>query len=233
MGEIADLLDQAMWEMYQSLIEEGASPEEAHKRVRAVDWSRYNLFADDQAELALWEEIEEAERRETEGAADAYPGKRPSQETEEYWIHTQAPAKHRQKHMERCGKWLVFVDTENLDTAWATIRVATEKGLLGIAAKAATARPNPLARDPHTKVICVYTSDGEDRADVARVLRGLRAIGITHRPLYWKSDQDTLAGRYSRGGQRVSRWSCQDFEAPGHGETLSATALRSRRGPAA
>ena len=75
MGEIADLLDQAMWDMYVDLIEQGLSPEEAHKRVLAVDWSCYNLFAGDQAELALWEEIEEAERRETREATDAYPGK--------------------------------------------------------------------------------------------------------------------------------------------------------------
>ncbi len=49
------------------------------------------------------------------------------------------------------------------------------------------------------KVICVYTYDWTDEADVRRVRQELRALGITSKIPY-KTDDDTNAGRYSSQG---------------------------------
>jgi len=52
---------------------------------------------------------------------------------------------------------LIFVPLSLLDAVWEKIRRATEEENLGGSAKAATARQNPNATNPDTKVICVYT----------------------------------------------------------------------------
>jgi hypothetical protein len=59
MGEIADVMHQAMYQMYVDLIEEGLSPDKAYKRMLAFDRANWNPGAEDAAELA----IEVAERR--------------------------------------------------------------------------------------------------------------------------------------------------------------------------
>ncbi len=75
---------------------------------------------------------------------------------------------------------------------------------MGDSAKVATARKNPHELDPKERVICVYTYDADDYADVSRVREALREIGYT-RKLPYTMDDATLAGRYSAGG-RVSRY---------------------------
>ena len=93
-----------------------------------------------------------------------------------------------------------------IDEVWARIRDATERGLLGGSSKVATARPNPNAANPKTKVICVYTYDCADENDVMRVRTQLRQLGITARIPY-KADDDTFAGKYSkRGDKAISRY---------------------------
>ena len=106
---------------------------------------------------------------------------------------------------ERSGKWMVFVPIYDVDRAWAVIKDATEKGSLGDGSKCSTMWENAHATDRETKVICVYTYDGGDLADVRRVRAELRALGFT-RPMGWKADATTLAGVYSSPGQRVSRY---------------------------
>jgi hypothetical protein len=86
---------------------------------------------------------------------------------------------------------------------WERVKHAAKHGLLGPAAKVATAKPNPLGR-PGRHVVCVYTYDWRDEADVLRVREELRRLGITE-TIYYKSDEDTLAGRYS-GAKRVSKY---------------------------
>jgi hypothetical protein len=135
----------------------------------------------------------------------------PSQVTGDYWIYAWRHEGSYPQPTERSGKWLLFVPSEKIDAAWATIKRATEQGRLGDSAKAAAARPNALAIDAQKKVICVYTYDGDDRDDVGRVLRELRALGFGAR-LFWKADAATLAGVYSGAGRRASRYSCTDFE---------------------
>merc|ERR1719221_984407 len=89
---------------------------------------------------------------------------------------------------------------DRVDGVWKSIAAATTDGALGVAAKVST-NGKGLAgyRDPAwrgTYLVCAYTSDFRDAADVARALRGLRRAGVRHR-VYYKADIVTLAGLYS------------------------------------
>lgn len=108
----------------------------------------------------------------------------------------------------KSGKWLVFVNQENVDEVWMNIRKATEAGRLGISSKVSTAKPSPLSSDParRTHVICVYTHDWTNRADVMGVREELRKLGITNKIPY-KSDEDTLSGKYAvTGHKRIAKY---------------------------
>lgn len=48
---------------------------------------------------------------------------------------------------------------------------------------------------------CVYTHDWKDEDSVQFIRQGLRDIGIT-KPIPYKTDADTLAGRYASTGAR-------------------------------
>ena len=125
----------------------------------------------------------------------------PSQITEEYWLYAERKRGQYPKATTRSGKWLVFVPVSQVDEVWAKIRYATEDGRLGDSAKVATAKPNPNASDRSKKVICVYTYDWTDEADVL-IRDELRALGIVSKIPY-KTDRDTSAGRYARRGRRA------------------------------
>lgn len=111
------------------------------------------------------------------------------------------------------GKWLVFAPVNEVDEWWRVVRRATEDGRLGEMAKVATAASSPLTRSPHERVICVYTYDADDLADVACVLQELRRLGFRRR-LSYKSGADTLGRRYGCGtAQYVSPPGSRGFKA--------------------
>ncbi len=133
--------------------------------------------------------------------------RRPSEVTEELWIMAQ-PQASGPSASEKTGKWLLFVPVKDIDEVWTRIREATESGRLGIASKVATARHNPNARSPSTKVICVYTYSYEDEEDVMRVREELRRLGFTSRIPY-KTDEATRSGRYQvKGDRKISEYYC-------------------------
>lgn len=135
----------------------------------------------------------------------------PSKITGDYWVYADGPAVTA-AHGARTGKWLVFVPARQIDRWWELIRGATEQGLLGISAKAATARPNELAGSQRTKLICVYTSDWQDHDDVRRVLQQLRNLGVRSR-LSYKTDVATSSGVYGTGSAiYVSQPGSPDFD---------------------
>ena len=110
------------------------------------------------------------------------------------------------KSKGKSGKWLVFVDVNNIDEVWQQIKNATENGKLGGSAKVATAKQNPNATNLDTKVICVYTYDWTDEQDVRRVREELRTLGILKKIPY-KTDEDTIIGKYSvKGNKRISKY---------------------------
>lgn len=131
--------------------------------------------------------------------AKPYAERAPSSVTETAWIYAERMTGPYPPATLRSGKWLIFVPVREVDQVWATIKAATEAGRLGGCAKVATAKPRATAKDPNARVICVYTYDGSDEADVRRVREVLRELGITRRIPY-KADQDTLDGTYGVNG---------------------------------
>ena len=119
----------------------------------------------------------------------------PARMKSDYWVHAAHPNPPND-WTDRSGKWLIFVPFNRLDEKWAIIIAKeTELGRLGIAAKAATAKPNALSKNKWVKVICVYTYDSADRHDVMRVRDHLRTLGFVKK-LSYKTDQATSEGRY-------------------------------------
>ena len=130
----------------------------------------------------------------------------PSEVTEVYWLYAVRKKGTYPRPTPYSGKWLIFVNRNDIDAIWTTIKQATEEGKLGGSTKVATAKPNPYATDPKTKVICVYTYDWADEADVRRIRAELRALGITQKISY-KADADTLRDKYRvTGHQRINKY---------------------------
>lgn len=131
---------------------------------------------------------------------------KPSEVTDVYWLFAEREKGKYLSYTPRGGKWLIFVNIKDIDEVWGKIKKATEDGKLGSSAKVATARPNPNATNPETKVICVYTYDWTDKEDVKRIRDELRKLGITNKIPY-KADEDTLSGKYRvKGHTRISKY---------------------------
>jgi len=151
----------------------------------------------------------------------------PSTITDGYWVgaapnvHINYPGKFSDKekstfknidelseylNQRKIGKWLVFVDINEIDSTWQKIKKAVKEGILGIGAKAATAKPNPNASSQNEKVICIYTYNWLDKEDVFRVENALRSIGIKQ-TLYYKANSDTAGEQYkNRGDKAISKY---------------------------
>jgi hypothetical protein len=128
----------------------------------------------------------------------------PSTFDADLWIVAHGPGAGPQA-ADAGGKWLLFVDRENIDEVWAKVRQSVEAGLLGSSAKVSTALPNPMTRKPEKHVICVYTVDAEDEADVRRVREHLRTLGF-EAPIAYKTNKATLDGEYAQRSGRVSKY---------------------------
>jgi hypothetical protein len=130
----------------------------------------------------------------------------PSKTTQMYWIVQDAPGSAPEAiEEENAGKWLIFQEPNEVDTAWKKVRDATVALELGISAKVSTAKPNPDSRDSR-KVIYVYTKDWVDEPDVMRVRQRLREIGFIDR-IGYKRNIETFAGEYAKKGKRVTYYS--------------------------
>ena len=130
----------------------------------------------------------------------------PTRTTQMYWIIQDAPEfMPEEVDDEKGGKWLIFLDEEEVDAMWQNIRDATCRGRLGISAKVSTAKPNPDSRDTR-KVIYVYTENWEDEEDVMRVRRQLADLGVEQR-IGYKRNIETYLGEYSEKGKKVTFYS--------------------------
>ncbi len=121
-------------------------------------------------------------------------GDRPSRYTADHYLHAKAPERD-EGTPGKPGKWLIFVSRTRVDALWDAIRRGVERGRLGHAAKVSTALPDPLSPDPKKHMICVYTPNEDDAADVRRVRAALRGMGVTWKIPY-KSDAPARAGQY-------------------------------------
>jgi hypothetical protein len=94
------------------------------------------------------------------------------------------------KHDLTSGKWLLFPKPDDLPRVSRQVAEATADGKLGPTSKVATWDPDFMTKP---RVICVYTKDFSDLADVKRVLCALHDLGIVNRgaAIHYKCDAYT------------------------------------------
>jgi len=124
----------------------------------------------------------------------------PSKTRRDYWVHAENPSPP-QDWTDHSGKWLIFTSFKKLDQIWQLIYEETVAGRLGLESKASTSKSNGLAKNPFIKVICVYTYDSSDIADVMRIRNRLREIGFKKK-LSYKTDQATDEGVYAGSSEK-------------------------------
>ena len=82
---------------------------------------------------------------------------------------------------------MLFCPPYEVDEVWRIVAKATANNELGIAAKVA---PKSESDDPKKeRLICIYTADFKDRADVNRVLQRLKELKLVPtqgRGIYYK-----------------------------------------------
>ena len=103
------------------------------------------------------------------------------------------------KKVDILGKWLVFKHYDEIDETWDKIRTAiVTDNLQGcVDAKCSTMKYNSTGEGPGpstTAVICVYTEDHNMDAI------GFKLIEIVQQDIRYKTDSDTLAGKYAHTG---------------------------------
>ncbi|KAL6721242.1 hypothetical protein ACLMJK_000344 [Lecanora helva] len=120
------------------------------------------------------------------------------------------------------GKWMLFPTPKDVNSAWRLVATATANDELGHAAKVAT---NTDESPEKARLICVYTDNVEDKADVKRVLLKLVDLGLCsrdvgakgERAIYYKMDAytylDIMGG--NEWGLRASMYSSRDILAEG------------------
>lgn len=111
-------------------------------------------------------------------------------------------------HGVTSGKWMLFPMPPDVDAVWRLVADATASGQLGSGAKVAT---KPAAEERHeesqprpgsgrSRVVCVYTNDFADVADVQRVARKLDHLGLVRQKGPWGETR----GIYYKTGELLS-----------------------------
>lgn len=88
----------------------------------------------------------------------------------------------------------MFCFHENVNDIWEKIKNLTEIGLLGEESKVST-RKHSKKYNNNEFVICAYTENYRNKADVKRVLKEIRKVGVNGR-LFYKPDNMTVKGIY-------------------------------------
>jgi hypothetical protein len=146
----------------------------------------------DPSEEGLWQRTARKQVKQKRGSDENYPSKY----TEDYWARAYSP-KNSTKNNKNSGKWLCFCPKKEIDAAWQQVKDATERGLLGPSSKVST----KLGEQGKDYVICVYTKNWKKEDDVMRVREVLRDLGF-EKPLPYKTDEDTLKGKYANKGHK-------------------------------
>ena len=121
---------------------------------------------------------------------------KPSEVTDSFWIYRCRSFRDRNwgSHM-MSGKWMIFLKKTKLDAAWEKVLKALYDEKLGPGAKVSTALNNPRQVDMDGGVICIYTDDYSDTADLERIRLEIRKLGFRG-TLFYKKDETTMAGEY-------------------------------------
>jgi len=147
-----------------------------------------DMFDGDEPDMTT---LHEAIKRFQQDRAARLSDELPSETDETYWLYAQRQKGRYKKSNDRSGKWLIFAPQTQIDDAWEKVKELTESGKLGNSSKVST----KLGNQNRDFVICVYTYDWTDKKDCMAIRETLRVAGFTQ-SLSYKSDEDTLAGRY-------------------------------------
>lgn len=116
----------------------------------------------------------------------------PSQVTSHYWLYANNPKDKRVIDPNLTGKFMLFIDKNELDEKWKVVKKATEDGFFSYNSKCSTAKENPNAIDTNKGLICIYTASIYDMEEIKRVERAIRKIINHDDTLYYKSDIQTM-----------------------------------------
>jgi hypothetical protein len=110
------------------------------------------------------------------------------------------------------GKWMLFPTDEAAPGIWKRVATAVVEGNLGTGAKIAT--------DSSTRLVCVYTKDFSDEADIKRVVQQLKNLNLlpskeTNKSIYYKCDAYTYLdiGAGNEYGLQASLYNSKDVLA--------------------
>lgn len=99
---------------------------------------------------------------------------------------------------------MLFPSVDEVNDVWRTVCEGVDANRLGTAAKVSTASPQT---DP-ARLICVYTKDFTDVADVRRVLLGMVELGLVKadmpQGIKYKCDAYTYLGIYGKNEYGLS-----------------------------
>jgi hypothetical protein len=122
----------------------------------------------------------------TDASVNLYP----STTLHERWVFLSCPGQVFES-TDLSGKWCIFRNADGIDSAWTQVVALVAAGALR-AAKVSTRMS--IARGGYDRhVICVYTRDWRNQAEVQQARQVLRGVGFSER-LGYKRDSDTIAG---------------------------------------
>ena len=123
----------------------------------------------------------------------------PSETIDSYWIYAENEKNNYTVKRANSGKWLIFEHKSKIDEIWSLIRKATTDGILGNSSKTSTNKSNKNASNADYCVICVFTANYNNHADVKRIEQNIRSLKITNKLIY-KLDKDV--GKYKNQGHQ-------------------------------
>ncbi|GIX74466.1 uncharacterized protein CEXT_578511 [Caerostris extrusa] len=134
----------------------------------------------------------------------------PMKETNHEWIYATSVTYENWDDIDpsTIGKWLLFYDNVNIceargmtqhDYAWSCIKKLAEDNVL-FSAKCSTACNNEPGKS--MGVICCYTQNYSDKKDVKRAADAIRQAVHFPRDMFYKTDNDTRAGKYRYNGSK-------------------------------
>jgi hypothetical protein len=112
----------------------------------------------------------------------------PSTTLHEPWIFLATPRQVFES-TDFSGKWCIFRNSDAIDSAWIQVVALVATGAL-LAAKVSTRLSVGIGGYDH-HVICVYTREWRNEAEVQQARQVLRSVGFSER-LGYKLDSDTL-----------------------------------------
>lgn len=131
------------------------------------------------------------------------------------------------------GKWMIFAKQDDVAFVWSTIVEMLRNCQLGSCAKV-----SPRSGRNNTYLICVYTCDHEDVAEIMRVLLSLRDTpflpdSVTRGQLLYKTDEDTYGAVYASDAAAQTAGFVQATVKKHHKETVSKYISSKLTGPPA